>query len=60
MGRDKTLEHVEHPIAVLHRTRHAVGVGHHVIPCGHDLAVLGLARVPARRDVGLGSLEHHH
>jgi len=38
----------------------AVGVHGDVVPGRHDLAVLGLARIEARADVGVGSGENQH
>jgi hypothetical protein len=47
------------PRRVVDRAQSAAALRDHVVPGRHDLAVLGLARVEARRDVGLRTLEHH-
>ena len=47
------------PRRVVDRGERAARLNHRVVPGRHHLAMLALARVPARRDIGLGPGEDH-
>ena len=57
---DQPVQVGEQPAGVVDHPRHAVRMDDRVVPRRHHLAVLALARVPRRRDVGLRALEDHH
>ncbi len=53
-------DQVEHPVGIVVDDQAAVDIEDFVVPRGNDLAGLGLRRIEAGRDIGVGAGEDRH